>query len=121
MTVYESKLTLGNFTPKGTGSSPHIYITPFYRDLPADVFGGRTRNDPAPRTIRLEFGSLVTDTDVPTDKGGRPRLFFRDRRFVREFFDRTGAAPGDSVLFQRLSPYHLRLSLRTTTGRIVTP
>ena len=115
MTVFESALTEGNLR------NGHIYITSLRRGLPADVFGGSTKDNPAPSAIRLEFGSLVTDTDVPTDKNGRPRLFFRDRRFVRGFFDRTGAAPGDTVLFEQVSAYHFRLCLRTSTGRIITP
>lgn len=117
MTVYESELTPGNFTLKG--KRPHIYITPFYRLLPSDVFGGTTKYDPAPRSVRLEFGALMTDTFVPTDQKGRPRTFFQDRVFVREFFSRTRAAPGDTVLFELMTPYHFRLSLRKPGGKVV--
>jgi len=117
MTVYESTLTPGNFTLKG--KRPHIYITPFYRLLPADVFGGTGIYSPAPRSVRLEFGALTTDTFVPTDKSGRPRTFFQDRVFVREFFDRTSASPGDVVLFEEVTPYHFRLSLRTSAGVVI--
>lgn len=119
MTVYESKLTPGNFTLNGT--RPHIYVTPFYRHLPPDVFGGTSKYDPAPRSVRLEFGNLQTDTFVPTNKNGKLRYFFEDRAFVREFFARTGAKPGDTVLFEQVTPYHFKLLLRTTTGRVVTP
>lgn len=118
MTVYESTLTPGNFTLQG--KRPHIYITPFYRELPPDVFGGTTVNDPAPRSVRLEFGTLHTATFVPTDQKGRPRTFFEDRKFVREFFARTGAKAGDVVLFEEVTPYHFRLSLRTTAGKVIT-
>jgi signal peptidase I len=119
MTVYESKLTKGNFTLKGQW--PHIYITSFYRLLPKDVFGGSTVNDPAPRLVRLEFGALRTDTFVPTKaKDGKPRTFFQDRVFVREFFARTGAMPGDIVRFEQVTPYHFKLSLRTAVGKLVT-
>jgi hypothetical protein len=116
--IFESILTPGNFTNKG--KSPHIYITAFRDKLPNDVVGGSTRSEVAPRRIRLEFGTLVTDTDVPTDKETQqPRTFFRDRFFVRKFFERTGAEPGDTVLFEQISPYHLRLSLRKADGRIL--
>lgn len=117
MTVYESRLTLGNFTLKG--KRPHIYITPFYRKLPPDVFGGTGVRAPAPRSVRLEFGTLRTDTFVPTDKKGRPRTFFQDRKFVREVFARAGAKPGDVVLFEEVTPYHFRLSLRTAAGKVI--
>lgn len=117
MTVHESTLTAGNFTLRG--KRPHVYITPFYRTLPPDVFGGTTKYDPAPKSVRLEFGALVTDTFVPTDKKGRPRTFFHDRMFVREFFARTGAKPGDTVLFEEVTPYHFKLSLRTPSGKVL--
>jgi hypothetical protein len=119
MTVYESNLTKGNFTLEG--KRPHIYITPFYRSLPSDVIGGTTKWDPAPRKVRLEFGKLVTDTWVPTDKKGNLRTFFHDRMFVKEFFARTVAQPDDTVLFEQVTPYHFKLSLRTAAGRMVTP
>jgi hypothetical protein len=47
MTVHESLLTPGNFTLEGKW--PHIYITPFSRRLPPDVFGGTRVSAPAPR------------------------------------------------------------------------
>ncbi|MGO7690094.1 hypothetical protein ACC696_36400 [Rhizobium ruizarguesonis] len=118
MTVYESELTPGNFTLNG--KRPHIYITPFYRKLPLDVFGGTSVHTPAPRLVRLEFGALQTNTFVPADQKGRPRTFFQDRIFVREFFTRTGAKPGDVVLFEEITPYHFRLSLKTAAGRVIT-
>lgn len=117
MTVYESTLTPGNFTLQGKW--PHIYITSFYRNLPPDVFGGTSLAEPAPRRVRLEFGDLWTDTFVPTNKAGRPRTFFQDRTFVRAFFSRTGAKPGDVVLFEQVTPYHFRLSLRTAEGKVI--
>jgi len=118
MTVYESTLTPGNFTLNG--KRPHIYITSFYRKLPPDVFGGTRVSTPAPRRVRLEFGTLRTDTFVPTDTKGRPRTFFQDRIFVREFFAHTRAKPGDVVLFEEVTPYHFRLSLRTAAGKVIT-
>jgi signal peptidase I len=117
MAVYESTLTPGNFTLQG--QRPHIYISPFYRLLPRDVFGGTTKFNPAPKSVRLEFGALRTDTFVPTDQRGRPRTFFQDRMFVREFFARTGAKPGDTVLFEEVTPYHFLLSLRTVGGKLI--
>ncbi len=117
MTVYESTLTPGNFTLKGKW--PHIYITPFYRLLPRDVIGGTSKYDPAPRLVRLEFGALTTNTFVPTDKKGRPRTFFQDREFVREFFRRTLAKPGDIVMFEQVTPYHFRLFLRKPGGKVL--
>ncbi|RWQ14148.1 hypothetical protein [Mesorhizobium sp.] len=117
MTTYESELTKGNFTLRGKW--PHIYITPFLKNLPPDVFGGTGQYDRAPKLVRLDFGALWTDTFVPTQKSGKPRYFFQDRSFVREFFSRTDAKPGETVLFEQLTPYHFKLSLRKLDGRVV--
>ncbi|MFG1343538.1 hypothetical protein V5F59_01465 [Xanthobacter autotrophicus DSM 431] len=113
MTVYESKLTDANL------KFSHIYITSFYRKLPPDVFGGTNARAPARRLMHLEFRTGHIDTFVPTHASGRPRTFFQNRTFVREFFKHTGAEPGDVVRFEQVTPYHLRLSLRTTAGRVI--
>ncbi|MFP5077949.1 hypothetical protein ACLE20_11635 [Rhizobium sp. YIM 134829] len=118
MTVHDSILTPGNFTLRAKW--PHISIPSFYRKLPPDVFGGTSVDTPAPRLVRLEFGTLRTETFVPTNKAGRPRTFFQDRSFVRDFFARTGAKPGDVVLFEDVTPYHFRVSLRTAAGKVIT-
>jgi hypothetical protein len=116
MTTYESDLTPANINQKP--GRQHIYITKFLRQLPKDVFGGTGKYDPAPRLVRLEFGPLVTDTFVPTEKSGKPRYFFQDRDFVGEFFLRTDAQPGETVLFEQITPYHFRLSLRKLDGTV---
>jgi hypothetical protein len=116
MTTYESKLTAANI--KQITGRQHIYITSFLRELPKDVFGGTGKYDLAPRSVRLEFGMLVTDTFVPTERSGKPRYFFQDREFVGEFFRRTDAQPGETVLFEQVTPYHYRLSLRKLDGTI---
>lgn len=107
---YESVLTYGNFGKSVANN--HFYITSFIHQLPADVFGGSTKDKPAPRRMLLEYGSLQTETDVPTTKAGKPPLFFRDRAFVADFFRDTMAEPGDVVVLERESDYQLRLSLR---------
>lgn len=108
--VYESVLTHGNFGK--TVANNHFYITSFIHQLPADVFGGSTKDKPAPSKMLLEYGSLKTETDVPSTRAGKPRHFFRDRAFVGEFFRLTRAEPNDVVLLERVSDYHLRLSLK---------
>lgn len=108
--IYEVELTDGNFgadTPNN-----HIYITPFRDRLPPDVVGGSTKRRLAPKLMTLEHDGLVCETDVPTSKDGQLRNFFRSRSFARAFFDRTGAKAGDSVVFDHVSPYHMKLSLK---------
>ncbi|WP_322994121.1 hypothetical protein [Castellaniella sp.] len=113
MTVYESELTPGNL------KYAHIYITPFLDKLPPDVFGGTNVHAPAPRRVRLEFDTLCTDTFVTTDMEGKPRSFFQDRAFVRDFFARKGANPGDVVRFEEVTPYHFHLSLKPAAGKVI--
>lgn len=108
--VYESVLTPGNFGKSVANN--HFYITSFIHELPKDVFGGSTKANLAPRMMLLQYGSRKTKTDVACTKDGQPRTFFRDRAFVAEFFRVTRAEPGDVVLLERVSEYHLRLSLR---------
>ena len=66
----------------------------------------------------------MIQTDVPTiRKTGKPRSFFRHRgRFFKDFFSDTGAKPGDTVVFERLSKYQFRLHLeKIGGGRISNP
>jgi hypothetical protein len=106
MTFESMPLTQGNL------DNNHIYITPFRDQLPPDVIGGSNRQSPAARLMRLEFEGRHVDTYIPTTEAGTPRSFFQARSFVRELFERTGAEPGDSVLFDQVSAYHLRVSLK---------
>lgn len=110
MTVYESTLTEANL------KSGHIYITSFRDRLPADVFGGSTRHSPPAKRISLAYEDLRVDTYVPTTEDGAPRNFFQNRSFVRAFFEETGASLGDVVVFEQVSPYEFKLSLRRATA-----
>lgn len=109
MTVYESELTEANI------KFGHIYITSFRHLLPADVFGGSTRNSPPSRRISIKYQDLSVETYVPTTEEGAPRNFFQSRSFVRAFFEETGASLGDVVTFEQVSPYEFNLSLRRAT------
>jgi len=105
--VFKSKpLTTGNL------KNNHIYITPFRDRLPEDVFGGNTKDKPSPKRIRLEYEGIQTQTFVPSTNKGKPRTFFEDRKFVGKFFEKSGAGVGDTILFEQLSPHHLKLSIR---------
>jgi len=103
MPVYESQLTEGNL------KNFHIYITAILARLMPEVEGVPAK---PPRSIRLEFKDLKVTADIPKSRHGRPRKFIRAREFVQGFFERTGAAVGDTVLFEEVVPAHYRLSLR---------
>ncbi|MGH0230353.1 hypothetical protein NKZ03_30315, partial [Sinorhizobium meliloti] len=108
---FEVKLTEGNFGKEGRNS--HIYIRDLLAHLPKDIIGGSTSRLPAPSMMTLEYDGCRCQTDIPTDKRtGEARPFFRTRSFIASFFNHTKAKPGDIVVFELLSPYHLRMSLK---------
>lgn len=108
---FEVKLTNGNFgidTPNN-----HIYITDLIPHLSSDVFGGSNSKLAAPKSVVLEYDGRRCETDVPSDsRTGKPRPFFRARAFIGRFFAHTGAKPGDTVVLNMLTPYHIELSLK---------
>lgn len=108
---FEVTLTEGNFGKDGRNN--HIYIDTFAGHLPRDIVGGSTGKTPAPKSIVLEYDGRTCETDIPTDKKtGKPRPFFRARAFVRNFFAHVRARSGDTVVFDLVSPYHLKMSLK---------
>ena len=50
------------------------------------------------------------DTDLPTDRSGRPRWTFRSRRWFREFAARHDLTAGDEIQITRLSNTQYRVS-----------
>lgn len=108
---FEVELTEGNFGKEGRNN--HIYIDSFMDYLPNDIIGGSTMKTPAPKLMTLEYDGRRCSTDIPTDRRtGKPRPFFRARAFIRNFFSHVRAKPGDTVLFELASPYHIKMSLK---------
>lgn len=103
MPVYESQLTEGNL------KNFHIYITAVLGRLTQPVEGVPAK---PPRAIRLDYKGLKVMAEIPKSQHGRPRKFIREREFVKSFFERNGAAVGDTVLFEEVGPAHFRLDLR---------
>ena len=85
----------------------HIYLRSFFEKFPADAIGGSNRASAAPREIAVDWGG---DAVVMTDLDGVKR-FFRKRGWIREFFERNGARPGESVLVEQIGPYRYRVSM----------
>ncbi|NKL32147.1 hypothetical protein GFL92_36415 [Rhizobium leguminosarum bv. viciae] len=108
---FEVVLTNGNFGLEGRNN--HIYITDLIPHLPADVFGGSNSKSAAPKSMILEYDGRRCETDVPSDqRTGKPRPFFRARAFVANFFAHTRAKPGDTVILDLVSAYHIELSIK---------
>lgn len=81
--------------------------------FPADCYGAATKKGDRGKLIRLDVDGLATPvmTDIPTDaKTGKPRHFFRDRAWAREFFTRHGIKPGDTVAIERISSHRFRIT-----------
>jgi hypothetical protein len=108
---FEVQLTDGNFGVDKPNN--HIYITDLIPHLPADVFGGSNSKLRASKLMVLEYAGRRCETDVPSDsRTGKPRPFFRARAFIGSFFAHTRAKPGDTVVLDMVSPYHIKLSLK---------
>lgn len=112
---YSEGLTKSALGPKVL----RITVTPFINELPEDVMGGSTEDDPAPRSLILRWRGISIETDLPTVKDSdQPRGFIRHRgEFTKTFFAETGAEIGDIVVFERLGSHEFRLHLQKPNGR----
>jgi DNA (cytosine-5)-methyltransferase 1 len=71
--------------------------------FPDDVFGGPTKDILGkPVELLIRGLGLTVKTDLPTDHSGRPRWFFRNRSWVKEFISCFGLQVGDRVNLLRL-------------------
>ncbi|WP_246849443.1 3'-5' exonuclease [Rubellimicrobium arenae] len=100
--IGRTTLTAGNIR------NNHIYLRDFFDAFPKEVVGGSNAAATAPQTITVEWGG---DSVVVTDLDGEKK-FFRKRGWVREFFARTGAIPGDAVLVEMIGPYAYRVTVQ---------
>jgi len=65
--------------------------------FPDDVFGGHSKKTGIGAQIVLKAEGLTEPikTDIPTDKAtGRPRWFFRERKWLKEFLTSHSLVPG---------------------------
>lgn len=90
---------------QGNLNNNHLYLTKVLDIFPKDVFGGPNESREAPRTVRVEWGSEVVDTDID----GRKNIF-RKRGWVAKFFDENRIQAGDRVLLEQVEPYLYRVS-----------
>jgi len=73
--------------------------------FPDGILGGSTK-DKLGRQITIQAAGLSAPikTDIPTDKrSGRPRWFFRERSWVKDFIRENRLIPGDSVIIRRVA------------------
>lgn len=100
--IGQTTLTAGNI------KNNHIYLREFFNAFPQEVIGGSNAATAARQTITVEWGGSST---AVTDLDGEKK-FFRKRGWIREFFARTRAVPGDTVLVEMVRQYTYRVTVR---------
>jgi len=73
--------------------------------FPKGILGGSTKAHLGKQVVLQPHGiSYPVKTDIPTDrKTGRPRWFFRERSWVKDFIRENRLIPGDSVIIRRVA------------------
>lgn len=100
--IGETELTAGNL------ANNHIYLRAFLGAFPGDAIGGSNKSSLAPRMVTIDWGAASPAT---TDIDGSKK-FFRNRAWVRDFFERTNARSGDIVVIHEVAPYRYAVSLK---------
>jgi putative DNA methylase len=90
---------------QGNLDNRHFYLTEALDIFPNDVFGGADASQSAPRTLRVECGNEVVETDID-----RTKNIFRKRGWVGRFFDANRVMPGDIVCLEQIEPYRYRVA-----------
>jgi hypothetical protein len=90
---------------EGNLNNYHLYLSKVLDMFPSDVIGGRNKLHVASRTVRIEWGNQVVETDIVGDK-----KIFRKRGWMARFYEANRLQPGDKVLLEQVSPYVYRLS-----------
>lgn len=90
----------------------HIYISGHHDFFPDECYGQSSKKKGIGREMTLIVEGLARTfkTDIGIDgSNGKPRNFFRNRRWVREFFEKHELHAGDVVAIERLSKYTYRI------------
>lgn len=86
----------------------HFYLREFLDKFPADCIGGSNRAASADKMVTIDWGGTsVEQTDIDGTK-----KFFRNRSWIRSFFELHSATEGDVVVVVGTAPYVYRVSLR---------
>jgi hypothetical protein len=92
-------LTQGNLDNK------YLSLAEVLDMFPEDVRGGSDAAQAAPRTVRVQYGNEVVETDIDATKN-----IFRKRGSVARFFDENKLQAGDRVLLKQVEPYVYHVS-----------
>ena len=90
----------------------HIYISGHQDFFPKECHGQSNKKNGIRKEMTLIVEGLPerVRTDIGTNgTNGKPRNFFRNRRWVREFFEKHEIKAGDVIAIERLSKYTYRV------------
>jgi len=97
---------------KGNLANSHIYLSGHHDFFPNECYGKPDKAKGTGRELTLVVEGL--EQAVKTDIGingsnGRPRNFFRNRKWVRRFFAKHGIREGDVIAIGRLGKFTYRV------------
>ena len=88
--------------------------------FPKGIFGGSTKANLGTQIIIKADGiPNPIETDIPTNKAGKPRWIFRERAWVRTFITSNRLIPGDTVTVRRISNIKYELIPRKRKLRFI--
>jgi DNA (cytosine-5)-methyltransferase 1 len=79
--------------------------------FPEESYGKPSRADGVGESLRLQVEGFpeIVETDLPTDRAGRVRWFFRARGWVKEFVRAHHLSAGDTILLTRIGARDYRI------------
>lgn len=91
----------------------HLYVNGHYDFFPEDCIGPPKKSKKrSGQTIEIVLEGLnrTVATDIGTEaKSGKPRRFFRGRRWVKDFYEHHGIKTGDVLALERVAKRRYRL------------
>ncbi|MGA2066172.1 MAG: DNA methyltransferase [Thermoguttaceae bacterium] len=91
--------------------------------FPRTAFGNPSQKKGRGENLRVRVRGLTNLilTDIPTDNAGRPRWFFRERGWVRDFVRLHHLQPGSKVAIRRLSAIDYEVAPFDAAEIVTTP
>ena len=90
----------------------HIYLTGHYDFFPKDSIGESKQKNGEGKPIQLTVQGLDSPvhTDIGCDpKSGKPRRFFRRRKWVKQFFEKHNIKEGDVLAIEKIGRRKFRI------------
>ena len=92
---------------QGNINNNHIKLIELIDKFPDDVKGGANKAAAAAKNISVYYGAVSPiETDIDKTKN-----IFRNRKFIREFFERHKIKKGGRVAVDEIGPYKYKIYL----------